>query len=382
MYHALPSAVGVAEGGKVPARPGTVAASRTEPTSRPAAPVEPPRAAATFDPASLVCLACAAGLAALGYGLLVAWLAFFRFPYLELLVRPRPARRGMIVSALVHCVAVVALGVVVVRPDAVGLPPKFWEISHQAEDLPIASETPVGTVEVAAEAQAFAAFEDAGPPEMIDIQAEGGLNLPTGDENRGFGLGLGLADQGLTKSSGDATGEGDAGDEGDDGSRKSTFFGTTAYGTKFVFIIDKSGSMDGSAFYRARGELLRSVKQLRSGQEFSMVFYSSDAVPFSADLVPMSKKAYSAAFQWVGRISPGGNTNPLSALRIALDMKPDAIFLLTDGEFVNPFDVVAVARQDTEKKIPIHTICFLNRVGEPVLREVSKVSKGTYRFVQ
>lgn len=162
---------------------------------------------------------------------------------------------------------------------------------------------------------------------------------------------------------------------------KANFFGISASGNSFVFVVDKSGSMAGSRFRRARNELRRSIEALEDRQTYYIIFYDVAAVPMPANgLVAASPRNNRDTFRWLTKVEPFGNTNPLPAMIQALTIKPDAIFLLTDGDFPKVMADNIVSFQGTG--IPIHTIGFENAAGEMVLNSISARTGGTYRFVK
>lgn len=121
-----------------------------------------------------------------------------------------------------------------------------------------------------------------------------------------------------------------------------SFFGTHAYGNKFVYVLDVSGSMlagSGARIRRARQELIRSINQLQPHQSFYVVLYSNYAVGLNGErrnfqLLPATPENKKLASRWISYVNPSGGTFPGGALKIAGDLAPDAIFFLSDGEFV------------------------------------------------
>ena len=70
------------------------------------------------------------------------------------------------------------------------------------------------------------------------------------------------------------------------------------------------------------------------------------------------------------------------AMKRALDLKPDAIYFLTDGAFDE--DLVDKLRQwNRVKKVRIYTIGYLYTTGEyeERLRRIASENGGSYRFV-
>lgn len=167
------------------------------------------------------------------------------------------------------------------------------------------------------------------------------------------------------------------------GGRSATFFGAKAVGEKFVFVLDISGSMsEGGKFRRAKYELRKSLDALDPVQKFDIIFFNGDAIPLPGPgLIDATPKNIHDAMRWVNTIQPDGDTYPLSSLQMGLRLDPDAIFLLSDGQF-DPETVFIISQMNgTSRPVPIHTIALVSRIGEPVMRALSKVTGGTFRFV-
>jgi hypothetical protein len=190
------------------------------------------------------------------------------------------------------------------------------------------------------------------------------------------GTGLGLAGSG--DGGGSGLGLGGGGDL--------AFFGVKGKGNKVIYVVDCSGSMSGPPFMRACQELLQSISQLKSRQSFYIVFFSETSYPMyypnppETGLVRATDANKTKATQWVQSFGYSGGTDPTDALVRSLGMKPDTIFLLTDGAFT-PTAVDAIRQHNPGKKVTINTISFLNRFGEPLLQQIANENNGTYRFV-
>lgn len=163
------------------------------------------------------------------------------------------------------------------------------------------------------------------------------------------------------------------------------FFGVSAAGSRFVYVVDCSGSMSGRAFEKTCAELLSSVGKLGSTKQFFVVFYSDRTFPQFAPvatnaMLPATKTNIEKLRQWVAGMQAGGGTEPRDALMLALQLKPSAVFFLTDGNFED-----AVAQQvnaANTKPIPINTIAFLDPSGERLLKQIAAHSRGKHRFVK
>ena len=60
------------------------------------------------------------------------------------------------------------------------------------------------------------------------------------------------------------------------------------------------------------------------------------------------------AYRWLARIDADGETDPRSAMNLALSLRPDAVFLLSDGDY--PAGCVESVALKNKTKIPVHCI--------------------------
>ncbi len=161
--------------------------------------------------------------------------------------------------------------------------------------------------------------------------------------------------------------------------RQASFFGIRAQGRFFIYVIDCSGSMiDEDRFARATMEVRRSVLALQAPQQFEVIFYNDESIPMPGGPRPRSadQPNKSQLMAWLQLIEPDSGTDPRAALRQALSLRPEAVFLLSDGEF--PAGTVeAVSRLNT-RKIPIHCVDMSGGEGGDHLIRIAKDSGGRY----
>ena len=159
-----------------------------------------------------------------------------------------------------------------------------------------------------------------------------------------------------------------------------SFFGTAAKGKRFVFIIDKSGSMTGRNFRKAKNEIMRTLRSLPADARFMIYFFSSGTEKMPANaLMAAVPKNIDWAIQWVGGRSSGGGTMPSGAIRAAFDDKPDTIWLLTDGQMEGD-PAGQIRAKNKGKNIRVNTLCFPGG-DDQLLKRIAKENGGTYRFV-
>lgn len=182
------------------------------------------------------------------------------------------------------------------------------------------------------------------------------------------------------------------------GGARGSFFGIEAVGHKFVYIVDRSGSMRHGRYRRAIDEMLRSVNELRDDQKFMVVLFSSssmimfDQSHFSAAMVAATQENKMRLQRWVSNVGPGGGTYPNESLKIALKQRPSAIFMLSDGEFNRgrrgrgntPWGDEGDAYSIVERfgdVTPIHSIAFEDPQSCANMERLATLSGGDYRFV-
>lgn len=160
--------------------------------------------------------------------------------------------------------------------------------------------------------------------------------------------------------------------------RQTSFFGLRAQGRFFVYVIDCSESMiDEDRFARATMEVRRSVLALQAPQQFEVIFYNEGPIPMPGGPQPRPADTQNKnqLMSWLRLVDPDGGTDPRSALRQALSLRPEAVFLLSDGEFP-PGTAEAVAHFNPNR-IPIHCV-DLSGEGGSHLRRIARDSGGKY----
>ncbi len=184
----------------------------------------------------------------------------------------------------------------------------------------------------------------------------------------GSGLGLG-------------TGAGGAGAGGG-----ASFFGVEAQGRRFAYIVDISGSMQGDRIRTLRAALAESITGLTETSEYAVMLFSTGADPLLGGRLEWSEatdKGKSRARQAVAMIQAEGTTLPLAAFRAVIELrpKPDAVYFMTDGDF--PIEMAEEIKREVRRtKLKVHCICFMERTGEAAMKEIAKISGGSYTFIE
>jgi hypothetical protein len=123
------------------------------------------------------------------------------------------------------------------------------------------------------------------------------------------------------------------------GKARTTFFGAVGEGQKFVYVFDRSESMGwGRNTLRAvKAELAASLKNLDTVHEFQIVYYNEEAKLFNPSGTPgklafANEQNIDRALRFLDTIVADGGTDHEAALGAAANLRPDVIFLLSDGD--------------------------------------------------
>ncbi len=161
-----------------------------------------------------------------------------------------------------------------------------------------------------------------------------------------------------------------------------TFFGTQALGDRFVYIVNMSSSMKrivrfGKTRLRvAAEEVVRSINNLTADQKFYVMLFATVTRPMFDHrvprMIPATARNKRSLAKWLLSVPNSSGTDPRAALRSGLQLRPSAVFLLSDGQFNgqsnernrailngNP-SVEQIVQQNRVDDIAIHTIALEN----------------------
>src|SRR6267142_2808611 len=162
-------------------------------------------------------------------------------------------------------------------------------------------------------------------------------------------------------------------------------FGVTGSGTRFVYVFDRSLSMKGPALTAAKQELLASVRQLDRVHQFQIVFYNEAPRMMQPPQMHFADDSgLREAESFVSNISASGGTDHVQALKLAMRLSPDVIFLLTDA------DEPQLSRKELEEVHQRNGGAIINVIefksgpdpGKGAsLRKLAEDNRGQYKYV-
>ncbi len=248
----------------------------------------------------------------------------------------------------------------------------------------------------------FSAIENDNGAGMLNASA-GQLDvLPTdlgtlisGTAKSGTGeLGSGLPGSGGSGTGKSSSGKRGAGGSGGGGPNSTIFFGTKSKGNRFVFVIDNSSSMKGGRLDMARAELLRTVESLSPKQSFYVIFVSDQTYPMffprpELDMLPATPANIKHLAAWLPNaiLASGKNRELIKAMDMAAALRPDAVYLLWDGDLKYSESVrnavMTHLTAPNQWNFTVHTIGFniTSLDSEQNLTTIAQAHGGVYRRV-
>jgi hypothetical protein len=172
------------------------------------------------------------------------------------------------------------------------------------------------------------------------------------------------------------------------GSTATTFFDVPAKGQKIVYLIDHSASMGPSGALDVAGqELLASLDRLPLGTCFQIIVYNRSAnllMPRYPDWIPVQADVIrQVAAAWNSLPAEGG-TDHIRALKLALTLRADVIFFLTDAVDVRANELRDISRLN-QGRCAIHTIQLHSNqqnCDDGPLKLLARENRGTFQSVR
>ncbi|MDX2114981.1 MAG: hypothetical protein SFZ24_05070 [Planctomycetota bacterium] len=173
---------------------------------------------------------------------------------------------------------------------------------------------------------------------------------------------------------------------------------------EIVYVVDASGSMV-TSMPVVLEYLRRSITRLSRSQRFQLIFFGPEpalAAPHPGNspgahqptwLIRAAPENVRAVMDWASRVIPKGRSNPSEAIRTALLLSPDAVFVLgstvtglgrweaSRDEILAEIDRLNPRDPSTgRRRAVIKTIQFLDEDPEQVLRAIGEEHGGADGF--
>ena len=152
-----------------------------------------------------------------------------------------------------------------------------------------------------------------------------------------------------------------------------------------VYVVDRSGSMS-PIFDFVKSELSKAINKLNSAENFTVVWFNDgNVLKLSSGLVQATEDNKVRLMRHLNDIEPRGTTDPRIALQVAIEMKPDLIYVLSDGGFEPEFvdEITKLNRLNGKAPTMITCIGFLypGTDADKNMKRLARDNRGFYRAV-
>ncbi len=176
---------------------------------------------------------------------------------------------------------------------------------------------------------------------------------------------------------------------------KTSIFGAEGVGSKFVYVFDRSASMDGyqgRPLRAAKSELIASLEDLDKAHQFQIIFYNDRPTVFNPSYPQPPRMLFGDAStkrraqNFVRGVIAAGGTEHMEALKRAIAMRPDVIFFLTDAAEpqLSPNQLAKIRQLNNRVGATIHAIEFgagPNQGGLNFLVRLARQNGGSHIYV-
>lgn len=152
-----------------------------------------------------------------------------------------------------------------------------------------------------------------------------------------------------------------------------------------VFVLDRSGSMQGGRIESAKRALTRALGGLSARDTFSIIAFDTVVEAFSREPVPATEKEIAKARKWLATIDARGGTDAVPALtagcigRVAPGFVRTVLFL-TDGDVANDAQILELTRQfDPATRLFVVGIGMAPNAS--LLERLARLGGGTHTFI-
>ncbi len=165
--------------------------------------------------------------------------------------------------------------------------------------------------------------------------------------------------------------------------------GTSALSKEIIFVLDKSGSMQGYKMEQVKEVFGDIIEDLPPGDHFNIIFFDNYVKSYSKTLMEASPEEKAGALDFVNELNARGGTNINEALLTALGMfdptseRVPIIVFLTDGEptegVTSPYAIRQNIQDTNRAQVSIFSIAFgIDSEGNyQFLRAMSLENYGT-----
>lgn len=154
---------------------------------------------------------------------------------------------------------------------------------------------------------------------------------------------------------------------------------------EMVFIIDTSGSMQGSSIAQAKRSLISALDRLQGGDKFNVIEFNSTHQALFSNTVSATPANLSNAKQFVSGLTANGGTNMQPALQTAMKYPSTESFVkqvvfITDGAVSNELELFNFI-EDQLGGARLFTVGIGSAPNSYFMTKAAEFGRGTYTYI-
>lgn len=152
-----------------------------------------------------------------------------------------------------------------------------------------------------------------------------------------------------------------------------------------VFVVDRSGSMDGASMNLARRAVQRSLAYLSADDRFNIHSFAKDVTSFRHGSVQASEENLEQGLRFLEGLRADGGTEMLGALQAVLDEPADlerqrCIVFLTDGHVGNEAEVLSLLGRDLGSA-RVFSFAIGSASNQYLAESMARIGRGAVAFI-
>jgi Ca-activated chloride channel family protein len=154
---------------------------------------------------------------------------------------------------------------------------------------------------------------------------------------------------------------------------------------EMLYMIDVSGSMEGTSIEQAREALLQALDRLSPNDRFAILAFNNTYEEFAQEVLPASTENLAAARRYVKNLRASGGTEMLPAL-VHLMQKPVTkgylrhVVLLTDGDLGNEEQIFGALKRDLGDA-RLFTVAIGSAPNHFLATKMAHFGRGTFTHI-
>ena len=152
-----------------------------------------------------------------------------------------------------------------------------------------------------------------------------------------------------------------------------------------IFVIDTSGSMDGTSIRQAKEALRLALRRLAPEDSFNLIQFNSTASRLHTSSQPATQKNIDRAVRYVNNLDAGGGTEMMDALRFALRQtaeinKVRQVIFITDGEVGNESALFGYIKKNLGRS-RLFTVGIGSAPNSHFLTKAAEYGSGSFTYI-